>query len=153
MMSLEAARNPVHFKECASMARVTIEDCIDKLPNRFELVLLASHRARNIAQGTPITVDRDNDKDPVVSLREIASKNINTDDLREEFIHAMQKQVEVDEPEATEVPLIGQSTELAGMAGPGEESVDMEQMTEEELLRGLEGMPPAESPGSQRNGY
>jgi DNA-directed RNA polymerase subunit omega len=135
------------------MARVTIEDCIDKLPNRFELVLLASHRARNIAQGTPITVDRDNDKDPVVSLREIASRNINTDDLREEFIHAMQKQVEVDEPEATEVPLIGQSTELAGMAGPGEESVDMEQMTEEELLRGLEGMPPAESPGSQRNGY
>jgi DNA-directed RNA polymerase subunit omega len=135
------------------MARVTIEDCIDKLPNRFELVLLASHRARNIAQGTPLTVDRDNDKDPVVSLREIASRNINTDDLREEFIHAMQKQVEVDEPEATEVPLIGQSTELAGMHGPGEESLDMEQMTEEELLRGLEGMPPAESPGSQRNGY
>ena len=135
------------------MARVTIEDCIDKLPNRFELVLLASHRARNIGQGTPITVDRDNDKDPVVSLREIASRNINTDDLREEFIHAMQKQVEVDEPEATEVPLIGQSTELAGMHRSGEESVDMEQMTEEELLRGLEGMPPAESPGSQRNGY
>jgi DNA-directed RNA polymerase subunit omega len=135
------------------MARVTIEDCIDKLPNRFELVLLASHRARNIAQGTPIAVDRDNDKDPVVSLREIASRNINTDDLREEFIHAMQKQVEVDEPEATEVPLIGHSTELAGMHAAGEESVDMEQMTEEELLRGLEGMPPAESPGSQRNGY
>ena len=135
------------------MARVTIEDCIDKLPNRFELVLLASHRARNIGQGTPITVDRDNDKDPVVSLREIASRNINTDDLREEFIHAMQKQVEVDEPEATEVPLIGQSTELAGMQAPGEESLDLEQMTEEELLRGLEGMPPAESPGSQRNGY
>ena len=55
------------------MARVTIEDCIDKLPNRFELVLLASHRARLIGQGTPLTVDRDNDKDPVVSLREIAS--------------------------------------------------------------------------------
>ncbi len=134
------------------MARVTIEDCIDKLPNRFELVLLASHRARLIGQGTPLTVDRDNDKDPVVSLREIASTNINTDDLREEFIHAMQKQVEVDEPEATEMPLIGHSN--SGFGAPAtDESSEMEQMTEEELLRGLEGMPPAESPGSQRNGY
>ena len=135
------------------MARVTIEDCIDKLPNRFELVLLASHRARNIAQGTPITVDRDNDKDPVVSLREIASENVNTDDLREEFIHAMQKQAEVDEPEMTEVPLIGQSGDMTFVNDAGVEPVEMEQMTEEELLRGLEGMPPAESPGSQRNGY
>ncbi len=135
------------------MARVTIEDCIDKLPNRFELVLLASHRARNIAQGTPITVDRDNDKDPVVSLREIASENVNTDDLREEFIHAMQKQAEVDEPEMTEVPLIGQSGDMTFVNDATEEANEVEQMTEEELLRGLEGMPPAESPGSQRNGY
>ena len=134
------------------MARVTIEDCIDKLPNRFVLVLLASHRARAIGQGTPLTVDRDNDKDPVVSLREIASTNINTDDLREEFIHAMQKQVEVDEPEATEMPLIGHSSSGFG-ASSADDSVEMEQMTEEEMLRGLEGMPPAESPGSQRNGY
>ena len=133
------------------MARVTIEDCIDKLPNRFELVLLASHRARAIGQGTPLTVDRDNDKDPVVSLREIASTNINTDDLREEFIHAMQKQVEVDEPEATEMPLIGHSSAMSNDSADAPE--EMEQMTEEELLRGLEGMPPAESPGSQRNGY
>ena len=134
------------------MARVTIEDCIDKLPNRFELVLLASHRARLIGQGTPLTVDRDNDKDPVVSLREIASTNINTDDLREEFIHAMQKQVEVDEPEPTELPWLGHSS--SGFGAPAaDESAEMEQMTEEELLRGLEGMPPAESPGSQRNGY
>jgi len=133
------------------MARVTIEDCIDKLPNRFELVLLASHRARAIGQGTPLTVDRDNDKDPVVSLREIASTNINTDDLREEFIHAMQKQVEVDEPEATEMPLIGHSSSMSHDSVQAPE--EMEQMTEEELLRGLEGMPPAESPGSQRNGY
>ena len=135
------------------MARVTIEDCIDKLPNRFELVLLASHRARNIAQGTPIMVDRDNDKDPVVSLREIASEHINTDDLREEFITAMQKQAEVDEPEAQEVPLIGQSGDMSFVNDAGTEPAEMEQMTEEELLRGLEGMPPAESPGSQRNGY
>ena len=134
------------------MARVTIEDCIDKLPNRFELVLLASHRARNIAQGQPITVDRDNDKDPVVSLREIASENINSDDLREEFIHAMQKQVEVDEAEETEVPLIAQSGDMS-MVDDSAELGAMEQMTEEELLRGLEGLPPAESPGSQRNGF
>ena len=134
------------------MARVTIEDCIDKLPNRFELVLLASHRARNIAQGQQITVDRDNDKDPVVSLREIASENINADDLREQFIHAMQKQVEVDEAEETEVPLIAQSGDMS-MVDDSAEVAAMDQMSEEELLRGLEGLPPAESPGSQRNGF
>ena len=136
------------------MARVTIEDCIDKLPNRFELVLLAAHRARLISQGAPITVERDNDKDPVVSLREIAAETVNKDDLKEEYIHAMQKHVEVDEPEPVEMPLIGQmSSEMVRVEDASEESSEMERMTEEELLRGLEGMPPAESPGSQRNGY
>jgi len=135
------------------MARVTVEDCIDKLPNRFELVLLAAHRARLISQGAPITVERDNDKNPVVSLREIADETIVPEDLREEFIHSMQKHVEVDEPEATEVPLIQQSGDMIVINDAVEEDVEMEQMTEEDLLRGLEGMPPAESPGSQRNGY
>jgi DNA-directed RNA polymerase subunit omega len=136
------------------MARVTIEDCIDKLPNRFELVLLAAHRARLISQGAPISVDRDNDKDPVVALREIAAETVNKDDLKEEYIHAMQKHVEVDEPEASETPLIGQmGGEMVAVAETGEDQTDLERMTEEELLRGLEGMPPAESPGSQRNGY
>ena len=135
------------------MARVTIEDCIDKLPNRFELVLLAAHRARLVSQGAPLTVDRDRDKDPVVALREIASETINKDDLREEYIHAMQKHVEVDEPEDGEVPLIAQSGDMAMVDDSAEIDAPMEQMTEEELLRGLEGMPPAESPGSQRNGY
>jgi DNA-directed RNA polymerase subunit omega len=137
------------------MARVTIEDCIDKLPNRFELVLLSAHRARMISQGSPITVDRDNDKDPVVALREIADESVNKDDLREEYIHAMQKHVEVDEPEPTEVPLISQSGDMVMVeeALSGEDQPEFEQMTEEELLRGLEGLPPAESPGSQRNGY
>jgi DNA-directed RNA polymerase subunit omega len=138
------------------MARVTIEDCIDKLPNRFELVLLSAHRARNLSQGAPLTLDRDNDKDPVVALREIAEETIDKDDLREEFIHAMQKHVEVDEPEPTEVPLLTQAGGVAVPAGETQESesaAEFEQMTEEELLRGLEGMPPAESPGSQRNGY
>lgn len=138
------------------MARVTVEDCIDKLPNRFELVLLSAHRARMVAQGAPITLDRDNDKNPVVALREIADETIDTEDLREEYIHAMQKHVEVDEPEPTEVPLIQQSGDMSVVNDDpqqGGDQPDMERMTEEELLRGLEGMPPAESPGSQRNGY
>ncbi len=137
------------------MARVTVEDCIDKLPNRFELVLLSAHRARMVSQGAPITVERDNDKNPVVALREIAEETIVPADLREEYIHAMQKHVEVDEPEATEVPLIQQSGDMAIVADEpaSADQPEMEQMTEEELLRGLEGMPPAESPGSQRNGY
>ena len=137
------------------MARVTVEDCIDKLPNRFELVLLSSHRARMVSQGAPITIERDNDKNPVVALREIADETISSDDLREEFIHAMQKHVEVDEPETTEVPLIQQLGDMSVVndAQANADQPDFEQMTEEELLRGLEGMPPAESPGSQRNGY
>ena len=138
------------------MARVTVEDCIDKVPNRFELVLLSAHRARMVAQGAPITLDRDNDKNPVVALREIADETIDTEDLREEYIHAMQKHVEVDEPEPSEMPLLTQSSDsmmVGGNAKEGGEPTDFEQMTEEELLRGLEGMPPAESPGSQRNGY
>lgn len=136
------------------MARVTVEDCIDKLPNRFELVLLSAHRARMISQGAPLAVDRDNDKNPVVALREIADEEINKDDLREEYIHAMQKHVEVDEPETSEVPLIQQSGDMSVVDDqPESDQVDMERMTEEELLRGLEGLPPAESPGSQRNGY
>ena len=137
------------------MARVTVEDCIDKLPNRFELVLLAAHRARTISQGSQITVERDNDKNPVVALREIAEETIVPEDLREEYIHSMQKHVEVDEPEATEVPLIQQSGDMTIVndAQGEEDQPEMERMTEEDLLRGLEGMPPAESPGSQRNGY
>ena len=136
------------------MARVTVEDCIDKLPNRFELVLLSAHRARMISQGAPLSVERDNDKNPVVALREIADETVDTGDLREEYIHAMQKHVEVDEPEQSEVPLIQQSGDMSVINDQADtDQVDMERMTEEELLRGLEGMPPAESPGSQRNGY
>ena len=88
------------------MARVTVEDCIDKVENRFDLVLLASHRARMISSGSQITVERDNDKNPVVSLREIAETTVSPGDLKEDLIHSLQKYVEVDEPEP-EVPLIG----------------------------------------------
>ena len=91
------------------MARVTVEDCIDKVDNRFELVLLASHRARQISQGAQITVDRDNDKNPVVALREIADEMLAPDDLKEDLIHSLQKHVEVDEPEADGQDLIDQA--------------------------------------------
>ena len=90
----------------ASMARVTVEDCVDKVENRFELVLLASHRARMIASGAPLTIDRDNDKNPVVALREIADQTIAPEDLKEDLIHSLQKYVEVDEPEKYAAPMI-----------------------------------------------
>lgn len=123
------------------MARVTVEDCIDKVENRFELVLLASHRARLISQGSQLTVDRDRDKNPVVALREIAEEKIAPDDLKEQLIHSLQKYVEVDEPEAETVPLIGTPT-----AGGDDTDVQFDRMSEEDLLRGLEGLvPPAAS--------
>lgn len=81
------------------MARVTVEDCIDKVENRFELVLLAAHRARMISSGSPLTIDRDNDKNPVVALREIAEQTVSPEDMKEDLIHSLQKYVEVDEPE------------------------------------------------------
>ena len=82
------------------MARVTVEDCVDKIPNRFELVLLAAHRARSITSGSALTVDRDNDKNPVVALREIAATKVKPEGLREEFLLSLQRHIETDEPEA-----------------------------------------------------
>ena len=126
------------------MARVTVEDCIDKVDNRFELVLLASHRARVIASGAPITVPRDNDKNPVVALREIADETVTPDDLKEEFVHSLQKYVEVDEPETDDMPLIAGG---GGSVDSDDTAVTTEHMSEEELLKGLEGLaPPEEQP-------
>ena len=88
------------------MARVTVEDCVDKVPNRFELVLLAAHRARAIASGAPIAIERDNDKNPVVALREIAEKAVSQEDLKEDLIHSLQVHVEVEEPEAEAAPAL-----------------------------------------------
>lgn len=79
------------------MARVTVEDCVDKLPNRFELVIMAAQRARKIGTGAPLTVDRDNDKNPVVSLREIADETIDTDELQEDLIRSHQRVILSDE--------------------------------------------------------
>ncbi|MFM9975127.1 MAG: DNA-directed RNA polymerase subunit omega [Beijerinckiaceae bacterium] len=132
------------------MARVTVEDCIDKIDNRFELVLLASHRARMIASGSPLTIDRDRDKNPVVALREIADETIQPDDLKEEFIHSLQKQVEVDEPEAESVPMIASSQQRTQINAVDDTSVAFDRMSEDELLRGLDGLvapPPSQSSG------
>jgi len=81
------------------MARVTVEDCVLKIPNRFDLVMLAAQRARDISSGAALTVERDNDKAPVVALREIADETINIEDLAESLIRGLQRQVETDEPE------------------------------------------------------
>ncbi len=124
------------------MARVTVEDCIDKVENRFELVLIASHRARMISAGSQITVDRDNDKNPVVSLREIADATLAAEDLKEDFIHSLQKHVEVDEPEAEAVPALAAAPAASPSDALGD--IQFDRMTEEDLLRGLEGLvPPA----------
>ncbi len=126
------------------MARVTVEDCIDKVENRFDLVLIAAHRARMIASGAAITIDRDNDKNAVVSLREIADATLTPEDLREDFIHSLQKHVEVDEPEAEAVPALTPAVDKIPSDAPGD--VQFDRMTEEDLLRGLEGLvPPAET--------
>jgi len=112
---------------------VTVEDCVIKVPNRFDLVLLAAQRAREIASGAPLTVERDDDKNPVIALREVAEETIALDQLRDSLVRGMQKHVEMDEPEETpdlEQTLFG----IADPTGPviGEDSVD-EQAVEEEL--------------------
>ncbi len=110
------------------MARVTVEDCVDKVPNRFELVMLAAHRAREIAAGSPVTVDRDNDKNPVVSLREIAEETQGAEALRERMIESLQTQIEVDMPE---------DDEMALLMGTEVDRPMHDDLSEEKLLRAL----------------
>lgn len=106
------------------MARVTVEDCVDKVPNRFDLVLYSGFRARQLSGGAEPIVDRDRDKNPVVALREIAAKSLKPEDLKEEFIRSMQKHAEVDEPEPAPEEDV-------------REDAHHRQVTEEELLRAL----------------
>jgi DNA-directed RNA polymerase subunit omega len=111
------------------MARVTVEDCIDKVPNRFDLVLLAAHRAREISSGSSLTVERDNDKNPVVALREIADETVTAGNLRESSIESLQRQIEVDEPEEDQMDLL--------MEESTEDKPSNNDMSEEGLLRAL----------------
>lgn len=119
------------------MARVTVEDCVVKVPNRFELVLLAGQRAREVTSGAPLAVDRDDDKNPVVALREIAEDAVSLDHLRNSLIRGMQKHVEIDEPEET----IELESSLFGVAEPTgaviEENETDEEAVEEELEEDL----------------
>src|SRR6516164_9208155 len=93
--------NSLRSSEQREMARVTVEDCVIKVPNRFELVLLAAQRAREITSGAPLTLDRDDDKNPVVALREIAEETVGLFQLKDSVVRGMQKHVEIDEPEET----------------------------------------------------
>lgn len=111
------------------MARVTVEDCVDKVPNRFELVALASHRAREIAAGAPITVDRDNDKNPVVALREIAEETQSAEALRERMVESLQTQIEVDMPEEDDMALL--------LGGAEQDIPAQDDMNEAQMLRAL----------------
>ena len=108
------------------MARVTVEDCVDKVPNRFDLVLISAYRARQLSGGAEPLVDRDRDKNPVVALREIAAKEIKPDETKEDYIKSMQKHADVDEPE-----------EARPDSDEGREDAQSRQVTEEELLRAL----------------
>lgn len=108
------------------MARVTVEDCVDKIPNRFDLVLSAAFRARQLSGGAETLVDRDRDKNPVVALREIAAQELTPENLREDHIKSLQKHAEVDEPE-----------EPRPDTDDGREDPSFRQVTEEELLRAL----------------
>jgi DNA-directed RNA polymerase subunit omega len=127
------------------MARVTYEDCVLKVPNRFDLVMLAAQRAREISAGSNPIVDRDNDKNPVVALREIADSAIDLDNLKQAVITGLQKQVEAEEPEEDMMELLAADSQVAGV--PFEAASDG---AEEELsVEGGEDAgaePPAEEP-------
>lgn len=127
------------------MARVTVEDCVDKVDNRFDLVLLAAHRSRMMSAGSPPTLPRDNDKNPVIALREIAEETVSPGDLKEDLIHSLQRHVEVDEPEVEPTPMITSDaadgdTKAAQPEDDG--NLTFDRMSEEELLRGLESVVP-----------
>src|ERR1700680_697292 len=120
------------------MARITVEDCIDKVANRFDLVLLAAHRARTIAKGSSVSVEPENDKNPVIALREIAEKTIAANDMREGLIDSLQHNVEIGEPEKVAAPMLPQSMRSALERDDRAEDTVVDTMTEEALLRAME---------------
>ncbi|MEM6489918.1 MAG: DNA-directed RNA polymerase subunit omega [Pseudomonadota bacterium] len=123
------------------MARVTVEDCVDKVENRFDLVMLAAHRARSISSGAEILVERENDKNPVVALREIADRRVVPDELTEEAIESYQRHIEVDEPEEDNMALLmgggHPPAEVPRMAPPPQPEMGLDDLDEEKLLRAL----------------
>jgi len=126
------------------MARVTVEDCVDKVPNRFDLVLMAAHRARAMSAGSELTIDRDNDKNPVVALREIAEQTVIPAEIREDIIENMQKRVDDDEPEGV---LGAEAAEDEDGAPAAEVQLgEGDRMSEDELLRALQAQIDAPAP-------
>jgi len=108
------------------MARVTVEDCVDKVTNRFDLVLLAAHRARVLSSGAPLLVDRDNDKNPVVALREIADEELQPDLIEEDLVQSLQKQLESDDVEEDEA------------VSENADAPEFDQMTEDDYLKAIQ---------------
>lgn len=111
------------------MARVTVEDCVVKVSNRFELVMLAAQRARNLGAGSPLTLDRDDDKNPVVALREIADGTVELSELENNLIRGLQKVVETDEPESDELDALG----MQQLGLPEGEAAITEELKEDQL--------------------
>ena len=97
------------------MARVTVEDCVEKIPNRYELLMVAAQRAKDISAGAPITVSKDNDKNPGIALREIAEGTVNIEELQKSLVLGLQKYVEVEEPEEEELEILAAEKELADL--------------------------------------
>jgi DNA-directed RNA polymerase subunit omega len=112
------------------MARVTVEDCVLKIPNRFELVMLAAQRARHIGAGAVLSVDRDNDKNPVIALREIAEAKLNTEELELSLIKGLQKVVESEEPEPDELDELGAGLAIMDELG---DALEADELSEDDL--------------------
>lgn len=127
------------------MARVTVEDCVDKITNRFDLVLFAAHRARGMSAGAEILVERDNDKNPVVALREIADEKLVPNEIREDLVGSLQKQVDVDEPEEEFIATPLAAPQMGDEAAPEE----MVEMSEDDILAALQSL---EAVGSKDKG-
>ena len=107
------------------MARVTVEDCVMRIPNRFDLVLVASQRSRDVSAGEEITLERDNDKNPVVALREIAELTIDIEEMQESLVRGLQRHVEIDEPEDDDIEvLLGEGLSMADEAASLGDSTD-----------------------------
>ncbi|MEQ8195931.1 MAG: DNA-directed RNA polymerase subunit omega [Rhodospirillales bacterium] len=126
------------------MARVTVEDCVEQVENRFDLVMLAAQRSRNIAAGAPLTVDADNDKNHVIALREIADSTVDLADLEEQLVQSMQRHVEIDEPEEDEIDMLSIQQELQGegeapvLATPSEDEDDSEDFDDDSAAESVE---------------
>lgn len=113
------------------MARITVEDCVIKVPNRFDLVVIAAQRSRHISAGEPLTVDRDNDKNPVIALREIADSTIDQEELKESVVRGLQRHVEIDEPEDDEMELLMARQGLTGNSDEAEVDQVKQEVAEE----------------------